>query len=569
MRVSKLIGRKTKEKPSEAQLISHIYLLRGGYIRPVANGIYSLMLPAMRITAKIQNIIREEINAIGGQEVKLPVVLPKDSWAKTGRYDEIGPELLRFPDRSGHSMLLAMTHEEAAVDLAKAEVSSYKDFPLMIYQFQTKFRDEPRSRGGLIRLREFTMKDAYSFHTSVADMDSYYNRVSDGYVRIFKRVGLDNIAAISAGSGLMDGNVSQEYMLLSESGEDKIAVCDSCDYKANLEVATANVMHQLEPELELKEVYTPNLKTIADLASFLQLPECKLAKMVFYRTTEGKIVAALIRGDLEVNEHKLSRFLNTSIVAASEEDILSIGAVTGFASGMGLRNCILLADYSIERSSNLVCGANKPDYHYLNFNLHRDAPDAKIIDLAIPREGDLCPMCAGGKLSIRRGIEVGNIFKLGVIYTEKLKMSFTDETGQDKHPLLCSYGIGIERLLASIIEESHDQFGPIWPISVTPWQVQLNAIQIDNELVHTCAEQLYEALTQAGIEVLYDDRNLSAGVQFAEADLMGIPLRLIVSTKNLQNDQIEYKIRGTQDKGVIAIHAATSFVQDWLKQHLS
>ncbi len=568
MRNSKLIGKRYKEKPTEAQIISHIYLLRGAYIRPVANGIYTLLPPAERISSKIQEVIRQEMDSIDGQEVKMPVILPRELWDETGRYDSVKSELLRFKDRNNHGMLLAMTHEEAVVSLARNEISSYKDYPFMIYQFQTKFRDEARSRGGLVRVREFVMKDAYSFHLTQEDLEKYYDRCATAYHRIYARCGIPQVVAIEGDNGMMGGKVSHEYDLICDAGEDKIAKCSKCDYVANEEVATSGQAGYNNDEAKpLQEVHTPGVKTIEDVCALLGLKPEQTAKMVFYITDSGKIVAVTVRGDIEVNECKLEKVLRETFQFANDEQILSIGAVPGFASGIGLHDCIQIVDKSVANTANLLCGANKENYHLYNFNLSRDVPDAIVADIACVKEGEKCPKC-GAPLTMVRGIEVGNIFQLGKRYTEAMHMTYTDENGVEQTPIMGCYGIGVGRLLASVIEASHDDYGPIWPLSIAPWHVQLNALQMDKDGIRDAAEKLYADLQKAGVEVLYDDRNLGAGPQFAEADLMGLPLRLIVAPKALANGMIEYKVRGSDEKGMIPVDQAVEFAQNWIKEEM-
>lgn len=569
MRMSYLIGRRHKEKPAEATLISHIYLLRGGYIRPVANGIYSMLPPAFRVAAKIENIIREEMNAIDGQEIKMPVVLPRELWDETKRYDTVGSELLRFEDRTKHGMLLAMTHEEAVTALARTEATSYKDYPFMLYQIQTKFRDEARSRGGLIRVREFTMKDAYSFHRTQEDLDAYYDRCATAYHRIYARCGVPEVVSIQSDTGMMGGKVAHEYMLLTDSGEDKIAHCPECGYLANFEVASSVLPEPDAEEMKpLEEVATPGTSTIESLAAFLNMPESKLAKVVFYITESGKMATVMIRGDIEVNEIKLAKVLKEPFAFANDAEIESIGGVPGFATGMGLTGGIVVVDRSIASAPNLVCGANKKDTHLLNFNVKRDLPNAVIADIATVQEGQICPVCRKGHIQMRRGIEVGNIFKLGTFYTQSMHMTYADENGTEQTPIMGCYGIGVGRLVGSVIEAKHDDYGPIWPMTIAPWQVQLNVLKMEEGDTKTTAEQLYEDLESAGLEVLYDDRNLSPGTQFAEADLMGIPLRLVISPRNIEKGEVEYKVRGTDEKGFIPLSEITSFAQNFVKKEI-
>ncbi len=566
MRQSKLISRKHKEKPAEASLISHIYLLRGGYVRPVANGIYSLLPPAKRIQQKIEAIIREEMNKVDGQEVMMPVVMPRELWDESDRWESVGAELLRFKDRAGHDMLLGMTHEEACTALARTEATSYRDYPFMLYQIQTKFRDEARSRGGLIRVREFTMKDAYSFHTSEADLDAYYERMKKAYANVYRRIGIPEVVAIQSDTGMMGGKVAHEYQLITDGGEDKIVACDACHSYWNNEVASTTYSYPTEELFALEEIATPNAKTIEDLVAFTGVPAEKMAKMVFYTTEKGETVAVMIRGDLDVNETKLAKVLKALFNFATDEEVTKVGAVPGFATGMGL-SCKVYADKSVVNAYNLICGANKEGYHLKNFNVSRDVPNVVVVDVASVKEGDICPMC-GAKMRLTRGIEVGNIFKLGTKYTTSMKMTYTDENGVDKTPIMGCYGIGVGRSLASVIEARHDDYGPIWPLSIAPWHVQINAMGMDKEGVADVAEKLYADLMAAGVEVLYDDRNLSAGVQFAEADLTGIPLRLIVAPKALAQGMIEYKVRGSEERGLIPVAEAAEFAQKWIKEEM-
>jgi len=561
MRMSALIGRRYKERPAEAQLDSHAFLLRGAYARQVANGIYSLLPPGLKVAQKIEQIIREEMNRIGGQEVLMPVVLPRELWEESGRYGAVGAELLRFTDRTGHDMLLAMTHEEGVVQLARYEVNSYKQFPFMLYQIQTKFRDEPRSRGGLIRVREFTMKDGYSFHTTQADLEEYYRRCAIAYKRIFARAGIPEVAVVQSDTGMMGGKVAHEFMLLCDAGEDTVFTCASCRYVANADVAVGRVWQFPEPMRDLQKVRTPAMKSIEEVAAFLKVETHRTAKVVFYESdSEGRPVMAILRGDLAVNEAKLARLLLRQPVLAEEATIRKTGAVPGFASTIGVSGCRIIADVTATESNNLVSGANEADYHFLNWNLKRDAKGYETADIATAREGDGCPHCAG-KLSAKRGIEVGNIFQLGDKYTRAMGLRYLDPNGREQAPIMGCYGIGVGRLLASVMEARHDEYGPIWPISIAPWQAHLCVMDIQKESVARTAEQFYAALQAAGLDVITDDRGERAGIQFAEADLLGVPLRLIVSERNCAAGQVEWKLRGTAEKGTVPIAEAVEFAK--------
>ena len=571
MRMSQLVGRRYKERPNEATLESHAFLLRGGYARQVANGIYSLLPPGLRVHRKIENIIREEMDRIGGQEVLMPVVLTRELWEESGRYEDVGPELLRFKDRTGHDMLLAMTHEEAVVHLSRHELTSYKQLPFMIYQIQTKFRDEPRSRGGLIRVREFTMKDAYSFHADMADLERYYEVCRRAYHRIFARAGLPETVVVESDPGMMGGKVAHEFMLLCDAGEDTVVTCDRCGYLANRDVASGRIRAHPETPLPLEKVHTPGMKTIEDVADFLGVETRQTAKVVFYDSDgEGKPVLAMVRGDMEISEMKLARIIRAEPVMADDARIALTGAVPGFASPLAVsqESCRIVIDETIGASNNLVCGANEADYHLKNFNLERDLPGAETVDIAQVRDGDGCPMC-DGKLVLKNGIEVGNIFQLGTKYSDSMRMRYLAESGNEKVPIMSCYGIGVGRLLSSVMEVKRDRFGPIWPMSIAPWQVHINAIQPQKDEVSTAAEKLYTDLQTAGVEVLYDDRGERPGVQFAEADLLGIPIRLIVSKRNLADGVVEWKRRDTDETGTVAPADAAAWARQWIADALA
>lgn len=566
MRISELLGERLKQKPAEASLVSHIFLLRGGYVRQVSNGIYSMLPPAKRIAMKIENIIREEMDGIGGQEVLFPVVLPADLWKESGRFESVGSELMRMKDRSDHDMVLAMTHEEAAVHLARNEATSYTKYPFMIYQIQTKFRDEPRSRGGLIRVREFTMKDAYSFHTSQDDLDRYYQKVFDAYHRIFNRVGLPEVISVRSDTGMMGGEVAHEYMLLTEAGEDTLVLCPTCEYKANMEVAVSKVNHSEEPEQPIEEVYTPDIEDIDSLASFLNIPTSKTMKAtVFSVENRKKPLVVFIRGDLQVNESKLKKAVKANIgpFTAYDKSDLSFGYIG--AIGLDTDKVDVLFDLSLQGQKNIVCGANKKYYHVKGVCVERDLKDVTFVDVAKVNENDACIHC-GSKLSLHRGIEVGNIFQLGTKYSERLNMTYIDSNGDRKHPVMGCYGIGVGRLLACLIEANHDDFGPIWPKAVAPWQIHICMLNNTVEKVREIGLKLYESLSQH-YEVLLEDRNVAAGIQFADADLLGVPLRLIISKRNLEKGEIELVTRDKQIKINIPLDDVHGKVKELLDAH--
>jgi prolyl-tRNA synthetase len=543
MKVRSLLGERYKEAPSDCSIDSHKLMVRGGYIKPVGNGIYSFYTPMKRISQKIEAIIREEMNQIDGQEVQFPVVMPASLWEESGRYTSIGSEMARFTDRNDSKLVLGMTHEEAAVQLAKNTAKSYVNYPFMIYQIQTKFRDEPRSRGGLIRTREFTMKDAYSFHTSTEDLEKYYNRCLHAYERIFKRAGARNVIAVKSDSGMMGGSVSHEFMLLSDIGEDTLAICPECGYKANMEAAKCVVENPPSQSSPLERIYTPDTKTIQALCDFLGSSPYTLCKAVVYQEeTTNKYVVVFIRGDLEVNETKLREALGCEIRPAVIDE--ECGIVAGFIGAIGLpSHCKVIYDSSLKGIESLVCGANEKDYHYKGLNLLRDVGEVTYSDIAKTYEGAICPCCGKPSITIKKGIEVGNIFQLGTKYTKSMDMTYLDQEGKAQYPNMGCYGIGIGRLAASICEESHDDYGPIWPISIAPWQVEICNLRSDDAKTAETAEELYTSLQDAGCEVLYDDRNIRPGFMFADADLFGIPVRIVISPKTCSRDVVEVSLR--------------------------
>lgn len=548
MKLRNLVGDRFKERPSDCVVDSHALMVRGGYIKYMANGIYSSYTPLRNITKKLEQIIREEMDKIDGQEVLFPVVLPGTLWEESGRYTSVGNELLRFKDRNQSQMLLGMTHEEAAVHLVREYAQSYTKYPFMIYQIQTKFRDEPRPRAGLIRVREFTMKDAYSFHTSREDLSQYYERCFHAYEKIFTRVGLPQVISVESDSGMMGGDISHEFMLITPVGEDSIAVCDSCGYKANMEVAE-NIVHndnQLK-EAPIERIYTGEESTIDEVVRLLGIPAENTCKAVVYqKNSTDEYVIVFLRGDLEVNETKLTNLIGEEIHSAviTEESGLKAGYIGPYQMQV---EHTLLFDRSLQGINNLICGANEVGYHIAGFSMERDYPQVEYHDLAKIKEGGICPVCGEKTIKVVRGIEVGNIFQLGTKYTETMNLQYVDAEGELHYPLMCSYGIGIGRLAASICEIHHDEYGPIWPMAVAPWQVHLCCLRSDDADTKICADKLYCDLQSAGIEVIYDDREVRAGVMFSDADLLGVPIRVIVSPKNLQEDCIEIT---TRDKSV-------------------
>lgn len=544
MRLSKLVGERTKTVPGDATIASHILLLRAGYIKLVNNGIWSLAMPAKRITQKIERIIREEMNAVDGQEVQFPVVMPKELWAESGRYYSIGDEMVRFKDRSGRDMVLGMTHEEAAVQFVRDAVNSYQQLPFMIYQVQTKFRDEARCRGGLIRVREFTMKDGYSFHIDNADLEKYYYRVYDAYTRIFDRIGMKRVVAVKSDSGMMGGNIAHEYMLLTPIGEDTIVICPECGYKANMEIAVCRRENERdEVSEELKKVFTADRADIESVCKFLNKDAKKTVKAVcYFKKGSEEVVVCFIRGDLEINESKLKKVLGHEIVPANIKDIPGLHAGNIGPVNLDVPGATIVYDSSLKGLNNIVGGANKAEYHCTGIDFDRDVKKVTYNDIAKVKAGETCPVC-GKPLTLENGIEVGNIFQLGTKYTKTMGMTVLDNTGKAVNPIMGCYGIGVGRALASVAEESHDDKGLIWPMSIAPWHVYLCALRIDNPEVSEKAEKLYADMQKAGIEVLFDEREASAGVKFSDCDLMGIPLRVVISPRSIAENRVELQSR--------------------------
>lgn len=544
MKIEKLVGGRFKERPSDCVIDSHALMLRGGYMKLVTNGIFSSYLPLRRITRKIEQIIREEMDAIDGQEVQFPVVLPASLWQESGRYESVGNELVRFFDRSKNPLVLGMTHEEAAVHLVREYANSYVKYPFMIYQIQTKFRDEARPRGGLIRVREFTMKDAYSFHTSQEDLEQYYERCLKAYKRIFARAGIPDVISVASDSGMMGGKVSHEFMLLTPVGEDSIALCNNCGYRANMEAAESIIHNERDAVSNpLELVHTPGMHSIEEVSDFLGTTAEKCCKAVVYqKNADDSYIVLFIRGDLDANEAKLANYLGYAFHPA--EIMEDCGLKAGFIGPYRLQGKFtVLFDKSLENANNLSCGANKEEYHYTGLDISRDLGAVEFHDFAKVTEGGICPKCGNSSITISRGIEVGNIFQLGTKYTQSMDMQYLDSDGVAHYPIMGCYGIGVGRLAASVCEAHHDEYGPIWPMSIAPWQVHLCAVRSDDAIVKEYADKLYEQLQINGVEVIYDDRPVTAGVMFSDADLLGVPIRVIVSPRNMKENCCEITAR--------------------------
>ena len=549
MRMSRMFSKTLREAPNGADTKGYEYLLRAGYIRQMGAGIFSLLPLGFKATEKIRNIIRQEMDAIGAEEMQMPVVNPADIWKETGRYYSIDKEMSRFKDRNNRDMVLAMTHEEAVTDIARGEVDSYKRLPRLVYQIQTKWRDDPRPRAGLIRVREFTMLDSYSFDKDAAGLDKVYKDHYRAYFRIFSRCGLPSIA-VGADSGMMGGKISHEYMYLSPIGEDTIIYCPECGYTANRQIAKFQKEYFPEEMKEIEKKATPESKTIEALAEYLGIDARKTAKCVFMVGSfindkngeeEDKLIVAVVRGDLEVEESKLSNAARANALRpAHEEEITACGMVPGYASPIGAKgDFICIVDDSVAKSNNLVAGANEAGYHLINTNFGRDY-NGTVADIASARDGFACPVC-GKPLKASKGVEIGNIFQLGTRYSEAMNCTYQDENGKQVPVVMGSYGIGVGRLLACLAEEYNDESGLKLPVSVAPYQVHLVSLVKETEI----ADKIYEDLQKAGIEVLYDDRKETAGVKFADADLIGIPLRITLGNRSLKEGKVEVKIRKT------------------------
>lgn len=569
MKLKNLISKRYKETPADCQIVSQALMMRGGYIKPVGNGIFTLFPITKRITSKIERILREEMDRIGGQEVLFPVAIPAALWKESGRFESVGSELLRFKDRSGADMVLGMTHEEASVHFVRDVADSYTQYPFMIYQIQTKFRDEPRCRGGLIRVREFTMKDGYSFHTSQEDLERYYMECYDAYNRIFARAGVPEVVAVASDSGMMGGKVSHEYMLLTPAGEDTIVLCRDCDYRANMEAAPCIAHGEAGETAELQKVATPGVKTIEDLCEFLKIPATSTCKAVVYQENlTDRYVVAFLRGDLDINETKLRNYLKAEIHPA---DITpESGLAAGFIGPKGLPEGVkVVYDSSLEGVNWFATGANEADFHYTGFNIPREMGEVEYVDVAKAYDGGVCPVCGHKSIYTSRGIEVGNIFQLGTRYTEAMDMTYVDADGSLKHPIMGCYGIGVGRLAAAVCEAHHDDYGPIWPMSIAPWHVHLCSLRADNPEVAETSQRLYDALTKRGVEVIWDDRPVSAGVMFSDADLFGVPVRVVVSPKGLKNGTIEIASRDKSMQEKRPIDEAADFVYNYVSSELA
>jgi len=561
VRISKLFGKTLREVPADADTTSHQLLVRAGMVNQLAAGVYSYLPLGWKVLRKIENIIREEMDSAGGQELSLPTLQPLELLEISGRDRAFGKGLFTLNDRRERPLALGPTHEEVLTQLVSRNVRSYRDLPLLLYQIQTKFRDEPRPRGGLIRVREFGMKDLYSFDIDEAGMDLSYKKMLQAYQNIYDRCGLPTLL-VEADSGAMGGKDSQEFMVIAESGEDEILYCPDCKYAANADkaVSVKGNIDNGEP-LPVEEVATPGMGTIEEVAGFLKVPSSHTLKAVFY-VADGEMVFVAIRGDLDVNEIKLKNELHCAeLRMATEPEVIDAGIVAGAASPVGLSGFKVIADDSVNSGTNFVAGGNKPDTHIKNVNYPRDFKADIVADIASARAGDKCIQC-GGKLASTHGIEVGHIFKLGTFYSEKLEAYYIDENGESHPIVMGSYGIGLGRLLAAAIEQNHDDKGIVWPVPIAPFHVYLCPLHREGTQVGEVVEKLYTELEEAGLEVLFDDREESPGVKFNDADLLGIPFRVTVSPRTLEKDSVELKRRSEKESELVPLEGITAKLKE-------
>lgn len=561
MRVSKLYAPTLREVPAEAEVVSHQLMLRAGFMRKAAGGIYTYLPLAWRVLKKIERIVREEMDAKGSQELLMPIVQPAEIWQESGRWDVYGAEMFRLQDRHNRCFCLGPTHEEMVTTLIRGDVRSYRQLPLSVYQIQNKYRDERRPRFGLMRGREFIMKDAYSFDRDEAGLDKSYQDMYDAYTNIFTRCGL-NFRPVEADSGAIGGSGSHEFMVIADSGEAEIVFCTSCDYAANVEKAELFPLEaQEEAMLTKEEVVTPDCKTIADVCAYLKLPVDHSVKAVAYNSEKG-LILCFVRGDHEVNEIKV---INTcgviDLEMATEEQLAAAGTVGGYMGPVGIDNkkVIVVVDATVMKMHNVCCGANKEGYHFINVNPGRDFTPTYVADIRLIQEGDPCPHC-GGEVSKARGIEVGQVFKLFTKYSSALKATYLDENGKEQPMVMGCYGVGVSRTMAAAIEQNYDDNGIVWPIEIAPYHVLVVPVNTKDEASAAKAEEIYMQLKKVGLETVIDDRNERPGVKFKDADLIGYPLRVVVGPKTLTEGKLEVKIRKTGEIRYLPLDG--DYVQD-------
>ena len=563
MRYSELFLPTVREIPAEAEVVSHQLMLRAGMIRKLAGGIYSFLPLGLRVIRRVEQIVREEMNRAGAQEVLLPAVQPSELWEESGRWNFYGKELLRFKDRHDRDYCFGPTHEEVITDLVRKEIKTYRQLPKNLYQIQTKFRDEIRPRFGIMRCREFTMKDAYSFDADQEGADLSYHKMYEAYLKIFSRCGLD-FRAVEADTGNIGGSSSHEFMVMAESGEDAIAFCSKCNYAANLEKAEVLAPEKSEevPELfPLEEIHTPDIRSIDEVCAFLNVSQDRVVKTLIFQADKD-VVAVLAKGDDEINEAKLRSYLKVDNLELADDEVIlkTTGSTKGFAGAIGLKVKIV-ADYALMNMYNFVMGANKRDYHVRNVNIGRDFKVDAYADLRIIKESDDCPRC-GSQIRFARGVEVGHIFKLGTKYTKMMKATYLDKNGQEQFLIMGCYGIGIGRTIAASIEQNHDDNGIIWPMPIAPFHVIITPVNINDEKLSLAANQFYERLNENGVDVLLDDRDERAGVKFNDADLIGIPIRVTIGPKSLAEGKVEIKIRKTGEVKALDVESAYEYIKE-------
>jgi prolyl-tRNA synthetase len=563
LKASQLFYPTLREVPSEAEIVSHQLLLRAGFIRKNTAGVYTYLPLARRVLRKIENIVREEMDKAGGQEIVMPIIQPRELWDKSGRWSLYGEEMFKLGDRHKREFALGPTHEELITTLVNADVHSYKGLPLLLYQIQNKYRDEIRPRFGLMRGREFIMKDLYSFDVDDSGLDVSYQKMHKAYQQIYERLNL-KYRVVQADSGAIGGKESHEFMVLAASGESEIVYCTLCDYAANVEKAVCSVDQAVRTEEEsrpLTKVHTPGQKTINDIVEFLGIPKTKQIKTLMY-SADGELIAAILRGDRELNEIKLKNTLQANELFMADEAVVKEICGAGFGSlgpvGMPVR---IYIDLEVAAMKNFACGANEDDYHFTNVNLDRDFTAYAVADLRNAVAGDKCPCCEGN-LQMIRGIEVGHIFKLGTRYSQAMQATFLDDKGQEQFFVMGCYGIGVSRTMAAAVEQNYDENGIIWPLPIAPFQVIIVPVNINQADQKAMAEQLYQQLTANGIEVLLDDRDERAGVKFKDADLIGIPLRITIGSKTLQENKVEMKKRWEKESFLVDIDAVIGTVHD-------
>ena len=554
MRVSKMFAPTLREVPAEAEVVSHQLLLRAGFMRKSTNGMYSYLPLAWRVLKKIENIVREEMDNAGAQEIMMPIMQPAEIWQESGRWGAYGAEMIRLKDRHNREYCLGPTHEEMVTTLIKGDVRSYRQLPMNVYQIQDKFRDERRPRFGLMRSRDFIMKDAYSFDRDEAGLDVSYKTMYDAYTNVFNRCGL-TFRPVEADSGAIGGSGSHEFMVIAESGEAEIVYCTECDYAANVEKAEMHVIEAAdEAALERAEVETPNCKSIADVCAFLNMPVEKSVKAVAYKSEKG-LILCFVRGDHEVNEVKVINTCNVLEVEMADENLLvENGTCGGYMGPVGIdpEKVMVVVDHSVMQMHNFCCGANKEGYHMVNVNPGRDFTPTFVADIRLIQEGDPCPHC-GGKVAKARGIEVGQVFKLFTKYSAAMNCTFLDENGKENPMVMGCYGIGVSRTMAACIEQNNDKDGMIWPVAIAPYEVLVVPVNTKDEASTAKAEEIYEVLKKAGVEAVIDDRNERPGVKFKDADLIGYPLRVVVGPKTLAEGNIEVKARRTGEVAMLPV----------------